>query len=77
MRPQNFLRFKTVRAHSRPQKNSRVRFQKNRPPMRQQDLEALYPGWGSGDTDNSEWAFKRDTQRFMVAWVAERPHWPG
>ena len=43
----------------------------------QQDLEALYPGYQSGDTGNSEWAYRRDTQRFMVAWVGDRSCWPG
>ena len=38
---------------------------------------ALYPGYESGDTGNSEWAYRRDTQRFMVAWVGDRPRWPG
>ena len=45
--------------------------------QRQQDLMALYPGYESGDTGNSEWAYRRDTQRFMVAWVGDRPRWPG
>ena len=45
--------------------------------QRQQDLMALYPGYESGDTGNSEWAYRRDTQRFMVAWVGNRPRWPG
>lgn len=40
--------------------------------QRQQDMEALYPGYELGDTGNSEWAFKQD----MVAWVGERPR-PG
>ena len=40
--------------------------------QRQQDLEAHDPG----DTGNSEWAYRRDTQRFMVAWVGDRPRWP-
>ena len=29
-----------------------------------------------GNTGNSEWAYRRDTQRFMVAWVGDRPRWP-
>ena len=45
--------------------------------QRQQDLEALYPGYESGDIGNSEWAYNRDTQRFMIAWVGDRPRWPG
>ena len=45
--------------------------------QRQLELEALYPGYESGDTGNSEWAYRRDTQRFMVAWVGDRPRWPG
>ena len=45
--------------------------------QRQQDLAALYPGYESGDTGNSEWAYRRDTQRFMVAWVGDGPRWPG
>ena len=45
--------------------------------QRQLELEALYPGYESGDTGNSEWAYNRDTQRFMLAWVGDRPRWPG
>ena len=45
--------------------------------QRQQDLEALYPGYESGDTGISEWACSRDTQRFMVAWIGDKPRWPG
>lgn len=26
-----------------------------------------------GDTGNSEWVYRRDTQRFMVAWMSDRP----
>ena len=45
--------------------------------QRQQDLEELYPCYESGDTGNSEWAYRRDTQKFVVAWVGDRPRWPG
>ena len=46
--------------------------------QRQRDLEARYPGYEPGDTGNTvQWAYNRDTQRFMIAWVGDRPRWPG
>ena len=43
-------------------------------PKREQQ-KALYPDYESGDTGDSEWRYRRDTQRFMVVWVGDRPRW--
>ena len=65
-------------AMSRTAEHDRLRPERERQEaQRHQDLEALYPGYESGDTGNSEWAYRRDTQRFMVAWVGDRSRWPG